>query len=50
MIELDLTYGERVCGIGYNTKKADYEWSQPDEPEIELDQVTGETIEASNED
>ena len=49
MIELDMTLQERHCGIGFNRDKAIYAWLQDDEPEITLDQVTGETIEVSNE-
>ena len=49
MIELDMTFAERKYGIGYDVTKSLDAWDEKDEPEITLDQVTGETIEVSNE-
>ena len=49
MIELDMDLNERAFGIGYDHDKATDAWREPREPEITLDQVTGETIEVSNE-
>lgn len=45
MIELDMTLREFVFGIGYDLYKLRRTYWEKDEPEIELDQVTGETLE-----
>ena len=48
-IELDMTVGERIYGIGYDWRKVTMAITQDDEPEVELDQITGETLEVANE-